>query len=458
MRFWHKIFLLVIVVFLISFDVTAFMIINKSYNLVKQNDIERTLNETRIILKSVEDRISKVEKYYTELNTDNMQMYISPYGEYYKNQGVYLMIRKDDEILYSNFKEELPNIEKSSIEFNTINDTPYMFISIPFSDQSLTFTYIKDETILSDYRNEMSMYTFIISIIVSVCLSAIVIIMIIKLTKPIEDLNKTAKHISKGNYTERAEIKSKDEIGEFAQSFNTMTESIELHIKELSELTENKQRFIDDLSHELRTPIASIMGYSEFIKNANCTDTQKSKAIDYIYSESNRIQKLSEKLMILTSLKNDDLQIQEIDLHSLVNTVLQTLHSKISEKEIEAVTDLNVASVESDTVLLESLIQNILENAVKYSPHSGKIVIKSYAKDDLLFVTISDNGTGINKNELQKIKEPFYKTDKSRSTKSGGVGLGLSICEKICEKLGINMKINSKINEGTEIVLEFTTV
>lgn len=467
MKLWQKAFLCIIIVFLIGFDVMTFLLVGKSFSLNKENIYTAAENERYIIQKSLYDRISGIANLYTQLNADNLRIYIDPYGSYYKKQNIYMELYKDDALIYSNFHHALAQgpefdidpSQKSTVA-RTLDDVSYLVITSyldePHSD--LKFVYIKNIQDLMDYRNEMIDYAVIISVIVSVFLSVLIIGMLLKLTGPIRKLNKAAREIADGHYQKRVEIKSKDEIGEFARNFNAMADSVESHIQKLSELTEERQRFINNLAHEMRTPITAIMGYGEFLKCANCSHEEKIKAIDYIIRQSERMKNMTGKLIDLACFNDGNIHFETIDFREIIENVEHTLMQDINEKEIHVKRDLQRIEVKGDKDLLESLILNIMENAVRALPVGGDIEVKTYNHGKELILSISDNGLGMNESELRKILEPFYRVDKSRSRAYGGAGLGLALCKRICELHSAQMNITSKLKAGTKVEIKFTTL
>jgi signal transduction histidine kinase len=169
---------------------------------------------------------------------------------------------------------------------------------------------------------------------VSICLSIPLVIILLGLTRPIRALNKAAIEIAGGNYQKRAVIKSHDEIGEFSAIFNDMADHIETHIEELSRITEEKQRFIDNLSHEMRTPIAAILGYAELLRAADIGEEDRLTATDYIISQSLRLQNLSAKLLQLSSMKNDVIKMEPVYISGIIERVQNTLRDLCEEKNI----------------------------------------------------------------------------------------------------------------------------
>ncbi len=466
LKFWQKAFLCLIVCFLIGFDVTAYMIVQKSYDMSKANEIATADSEYSIIKKSVSQRILSISKYYTNLNVNNIQQYIAPYAQYYVNQNIYIALYQNNVPVYTSFPGDLSKLSdiqfapgEKYIQFRNIEDQPYLLLAshLDVPETDLVFMYIKSEENLVKYRQDIADYAIKTGTAVSIALAVILIFMLLKLTRPIRMLNKTAKEIAKGNYKERAVIKSHDEIGEFSGVFNSMVENIEMHIEELSQITDQKQRFIDNLSHEMRTPVAAVLGYGELLKNAHIQPEERLSAIDYIITQSLRLQNLSAKLMELSSMKKDLIEMKPVHLSDIVERAQNTLRKICEEKSIDFEVDMKVDDIMGDPDLLESLFQNFFENAIRVLDQKGKIRVYSEYEDNRTCVTIEDNGPGMPPQELKKIFEPFYRIDKARTRRHGGAGLGLSICRQICDLHNAKLMIFSEPKIGTQIKIYFTT-
>ena len=286
--------------------------------------------------------------------------------------------------------------------------------------------------------------------------------MLLGLTHPIRKLNKGAKEIAKGNYNQRVAIKSNDEIGEFASHFNIMASHVEDHIQNLTQVSQEQQRFIDNFSHEMRTPTAAIIGYGELLRNADLDGEERLNAINYIINQGTRLQKLSSKLLKLSSIKHSSYDMKQVSLTEIINNAKNSLHIFYEPKEISFHLNITCDNVIGDADLLESLFQNFFENAIRVLPIEGIIAVTSKLSGSGVCVTIADNGPGIATQDLPFISEPFYRIDKARTRKHGGVGLGLSICKEICNVHHAKLEFSS-INEehelfqsGTKIKIYFT--
>jgi signal transduction histidine kinase len=465
MKFWQKTFISVMVLFIIAFDLTAWLIVRESTKQLQINEIQTVKNEYYIIKNSISERLKSASKYYTELNADNITQYLIPYAQYYEQQGISMVLSIDGVQSYNNFHEDvdLP-APGEDIEFLNINDNSYLLISesMDLQNHKIQFIYIKDESALSHYRHEMAVYAIRISIVISCVLAAFLIFFLLMLTRPLRMLNKGADEITKGRYQQRVNIKNRDEIGEFAAKFNLMAEHIEQHIDQLTEVSAEKQRFIDYFSHEMRTPVAAIVGYAELLKYAELDEDKRLMALDYIMNQGTRLQNLSAKLLQLSVLKKKDYDKQAISLDNMFKNIEDGLMPAYQHKDVKFHYRLAYDLIYGDPDLLQCLFQNLVENAVKACSQGGNIMIQSIMENSRQKVTIADDGVGIPADDIPYLFEPFYRVDKSRARKYGGAGLGLALCKGICDihQAEIRVRSNDKSliwEKGTEITIYFTT-
>jgi signal transduction histidine kinase len=281
---------------------------------------------------------------------------------------------------------------------------------------------------------------------------------LLKLTSPLRKLNRAAIEITAGNYSKKVDIKSRDEVGELASSFNEMSSHVQSHIDELSKLTESKQQFVDNLAHEIRTPITAILGYGDVLRNEKITNDEKNMAIKYIVSQSERIKNLSAKLIDLAYYGSVQADSEHVALHEIIQSVEATVRKSIEEKNIEFIKHIDVNFLRTDRDLLETLLLNLVENAIRAVASNGTITITALLEDSRVAILIADNGIGMKQDDLSKISEPFYRVDNSRSRKYGGVGLGLSLCKSIAKVLEAELSFTSELGKGTIAKIEFTTV
>jgi len=307
------------------------------------------------------------------------------------------------------------------------------------------------ENIYQEKDRQMSeiLLTDIIILVVS---SIIISIFSIFLTTPINRLNKASKKIASGEFQERVSIKSKDEVGELANSFNIMAEQVENKINELHLQVKQKNDFMNGFTHELKTPMTVIMGYVDLLRLKKCDEELTQKALNYIYSESRRLENLAFKLIKLMGLTEEKIEMTSFEAKDLIEKVVKAEEIILSNNKLEV--DFEEAVVVGDIELLEVVMRNLVENANKAEPKDNKIVIRGEKYKDKYKISVIDKGRGIPKEHIGRVTEDFYMVDKSRSRTKGGSGIGLSLVKKILELHHSEIKIESQIGKGTKVYFE----
>ena len=465
MRFWQKAFMCIIALFLLGFNIMGYMLVKRSYALNRDYALAAAETEYEIIKKSLSESIRLSENNFTTLNPANISITVSPYADFYRGQGVYFQIYKNANSLAFNnapfASQSGYNLARGErlVEMKTVNGSLYCFIAadLEASEMRLQYIYIKDMHSLVDFKASVISAFTTVGVIISLILAGIMLFMLIGLTKPFRKLNATAEEISKGNYDKRVVIESRDEIGEFAGSFNLMADHIGKHIVELSRMTESKQSFIDNLAHEIRTPITAIIGYGELLQYANCNEDERQAAIRHIINQGKRIQNMSFKLLNLSYLGGSDIKLYPVKLEDIIVNALAVERNNLASKNINVNVKFEPATICGDDELLESLFINLLDNAIAASEDETDIEICVSVVSDETSVEISDHGKGIEAEEISLIIEPFYRADKSRSGKENHAGLGLSLCARICEIHKAKFEICSELGQGTTVKILFTT-
>lgn len=231
-------------------------------------------------------------------------------------------------------------------------------------------------------------------------------------------------------------------------------------ITEHVRLNDMRKEFVADVSHELKTPITSIMGYAETLLGDEYDKDTKNKFLNVILTEAERMSKLVTDLLALSRYDNNEIKQQkvEFDLGELVKKCQEKVQLEIEKKNqvVECFVTANVPKVYADKEGIERVVLNILTNSIKYTPQNGNIKIYVGFVNDA-YIKIIDNGIGIPEEDLTRIFDRFYRVDKARTREMGGTGLGLSIAKEILDKNEGSIDIKSKKGEGTEVVIKVPT-
>ncbi len=314
--------------------------------------------------------------------------------------------------------------------------------------------YVVMTTPLSTISKQLHRIYFIvwISALVAMVFASAVLSLVSKkiLINPLAQINNVAKKFANGEVNRRVYIESKDEIGELANSFNIMAESLE-------KVENNRRDFISNVSHELRSPITSIKGFIAGIIDGVIPKDKEGYYLDRVYSEIKRLTRLINDLLDLSAIESGKLKfnMKKIDINELVRLCIINNEQNIKEKEITLKIELQYEKcyVNADEDKTMQVITNLLDNAIKYCGNNGIIKISTYHKGTKVFVRIYNNGPKIGDEEIRNIWNRFYKSDKSRTNKVS-TGLGLPIVRMILMQQGEEVWV--KNNSGIGVTFTFS--
>ena len=242
-------------------------------------------------------------------------------------------------------------------------------------------------------------------------------------------------------------------------------EGIILVIQDITEhvkLDNMRREFVADVSHELKTPITSIIGYAETLQESEHDEEMQTKFLQVIISQANRMAKLVNDLLILSKYDNEETVSEktQFDLGELVKNVYENLklESKKKNQNLQCLVTSSVPLVYADKDGIERVVTNILSNSIKYTKEKGEIKIYVGCVYNDAYIKIKDNGVGIPEEDIGRIFERFYRVDKARTREMGGTGLGLAIAKEILDKNNSSIDIKSKLGKGTEVVIRIPTI
>ncbi len=306
---------------------------------------------------------------------------------------------------------------------------------------------IQDQTnLLKNYRIVLSLS--ILSIMIISASGGFLIAK--KALNPVKEISEIIDRISESNLSERVITGNiPEELKGLAASFNRTFDSLENAFN-------RQKQFAADASHELRTPLSVIISQGEIALRRERTAEEYKKTVTAIIDTAKMMSQIVQKLLTLARLSSDkvELEIEDINICKTIHEAVKLLNPLAEQKGIS----INISGneqpvIRGDRASLLELFTNLIDNAVKYNIPQGKIDISIGKEMDFIVTEIRDTGIGISEGDLDRVFDRFYRVDKSRSRESGGVGLGLSICDEIVKLHGGRIEIKSKVGEGTAVTV-----
>lgn len=374
------------------------------------------------------------DEYYI-LVTENRNMHnISPYDFAYNTGWV-----KEDEI--SHRIEQVGS--KKILILGTLTEEKDIVI------------YYKDITYIYEATRRMVITIIAISVVFMLFMCVLLSLIIRRMFRPFYQLKTVSQQISCGDFSRRVSEYRQDEIGEVSRTFNYMADTIEKNIETLTYANDMQQRLLGSLTHEIKTPMTAIIGYSETLLKVKLSPENTKVALTYINREGKRLESLSNKMMQLIGLyENDTITLQPHCMRELIHRVVEITKYTLKEAQVS----LKVMyegdrekdnKVVMDLELMESVLVNLIDNSRKASLVGGEIHLIVNENE----IKVKDQGKGIPEEELNYVRQAFYMVDKARAKQQGSVGLGLSLCETIVSYHKGRMEIESKLGEGTTVVI-----
>lgn len=476
MKVWEKIYLVTLVVVLIILNIASFAIFYLTYHNSLTIEKNTAISQWKVIADSFEASVDALEE-RERLNDNTLwELYNSYTAKYYSNKiGFELWDNK--QLLYTSdvglatiksYDEgdiaspyirynkhyysilDIENNENGVLKISYNNDT-YIAVSgkIQTKSSGYTLVMVKQLTEFNKLWSRLVGGILLINLIACLCLALLLFFLLRRALQPLSKLSIAANQIAEGNYKQEIEVIGNDEIAQVSESFNYMAKEIDLAMEAMKIESENKQVFIDDMAHELRTPLTTIFGYAQLMYNVKMDEEKRLKYLEFIISESNRMQSMTNELLQLTILKHETIAFDWFENSIMIKRVTQPLSLLAEEKGIMIEVKTDNKKTYGNETLFENLSVNLIRNAIHACSNGGRIEV-TLLENKLI---VKDNGCGMTKECQEKIFEPFYREDTSRSRRAGGTGLGMAICKQIVDCHHGNIEIHSEKNEGTEIIV-----
>lgn len=460
-----RIFFSILLLFLLLFNGTlmiiSFITLHDNLSAVR----EKCLSEHFVIASALIGDMQALEMREGDIR-HSMDGLMTIYTRYSQNRKNGLAVSYHEEWIYYTDQQLLgihpgelrtPTDVSSRIVFVERAPQPMLCIygrfPAPFQDYGFLYTSDLSDTLSSwrQMKNILLLIGVVVTLILAICLLAFLEIIF----RPLGQISKISATIANGDYHSRLPIQGRDEVADMADSFNLMADKVEAHIQLLQKAADQKQQFVDNFAHELRTPLTAIYGYAEYMQRAALSEEESYECTQFIMSESKRLQNMAYQLLELAAMR--EVVMEDCAVCALFQSSADCMQIKAAQKQIRLIYDTKVKRIRGDRELLLSLLNNLIDNAIKASQPEDEIRISSFHRGWYTIIEVRDNGIGMSKEQLPRIKEAFYRVDKGRSRALGGAGLGLSICNQIAALHHAELTFSSDLGKGTVAQIIFTS-
>lgn len=333
--------------------------------------------------------------------------------------------------------------------------------SVHFSDgtEGSIFFIVDTSRLISLYKEFLVELIVSAILIISIMGGLLTFIVSRSILNPLKELKKGTENIKNGDLDFEVKAKSKDEIGNLCEAFNSMRKQLKKSIELQTQYENNRKELISNISHDLKTPITSIKGYVEGIKDGVADSPEKmEKYINTIYTKAQSMDYLIDELLTYSKLDLNKLpfDFKKVDIGIYMEDIMEEFSLDVEKKNFKFSYTNKLPkkiSVKLDIQKIGRVLTNIISNSIKYmDKENGKIDVEMKLDKDEVIISVKDNGRGISKEALPYVFDRFYREDSSRNSMTGGSGLGLAICKKIIQEHGGRIWAESEEGVGTNMI------
>lgn len=473
MKLWQKIFLSSLCLIIAAVNVISIVLLNNSHKLLIEREQEHATNEYEYFAASFANTVV-YERLKTDkiiLSSDNVRKIASDIVRG-RSQGKSAAAIYDSDkklIECSNLPELFDNpdfqsyigslnVSGSSYDIRIFQCGKIHYMTVCSSVKAENVDYlvmtVTDVSEIYTLRDRQTDFVRKIGLISAAVISLILLVTVIFLLRPLSRLNIYTKAIAGGNYKIRIRKRGSREFRELAENMNIMADSVQSNAARLEKIAEDRQTFIANLAHEMKTPLTSILGFADLLRiKKSVSDRERQEYAGVIVEETKRMRALSGKLMELIALGGTETEKKPVSLPAMIHDTETSLSPILAKKYVSLICDSEDITIYADEELFKSLLYNIIENAIKASDMGQEIILRAGMSQGNVVIAVTDHGIGMSEEDSQKVFEPFYMVDKSRSRKAGGAGLGLALCVKIAELHNAILSIDSHLGKGTTVYI-----
>lgn len=454
MRLWKKLTVVCIGVMIVIVGICNTLLHFQSKDMILQVTIDNAIAEHKSLVSSFAEMV----QYYCDEDMDQIAKLAAIKYCFTRFSTEPSVLMHDKDTIYSDtviVPEKILTLTRvATSQYTTINVDGQKFLIVGTKINLLTDTY--DVFTVRDISHVYSRITslgiqFAAISLLGIGLACILIMLLVRyVLQPLRQFSDAAQRISDGEYGEQVPVASDDEVGELAKSFNSMSLSVNNHIRLLKEASARQQLFISGLTHEFRTPMTSIMGLAETITYTKQPESVIRRALGQIHGQCKWMLNLMQKLLSVICL-GKELVLESVAVPKLFEELAQATKGLLKIKNNKLLFNCNAENISMDPDLILSALVNLVDNACKASDIGAAIIVSARGKT----IEVADHGLGIPKDKLQYVLQPFYTVDDSRSKRVSGSGLGLAIVKQIADAHNATLEIDSAPQKGTTVRIVF---
>lgn len=447
MKFAWKIFFFVYCLVMITVGAGCFILINSIYKNDYNNAVTKALDDNKSMYAFVTSIYQVYDDTYISYGTKSFTDSLTN-----SDQSAYI-----GSFQSANEKYNIESMDKNAVvsHITTYNSQKCIQVVSRFESMYIVNTY--NLTKVEERRLEFYHIYQIMVIIIATIMAIVSFIFSKRISKPIVMLTDAATAIADGDYDiivpeDIRHMKSYEAVS-LAKTLNIMSENTKDHIASLNSMIEKQEEFIANFTHEIKTPLTSIIGYGDLLRTYDVSPEKRREYGEYMYREGTRLEQLSFNLLDLIVMDKQTFEKVCVDTSAFFERIEKTTEFLSKKYSVEIKYNIHKSTIFIEPSLFSTAILNFIDNACKASQPATTITITGLLQADSYQISVADNGTGIAADQIKKITEPFYMVDKSRSRKLGGAGLGLALSKKIIGLHDAILTIESELGKGTTVTV-----
>lgn len=464
MKLFWKQFISIIGIVAFGFVVLGTIILQVTFQMNLSREQKQNEKDMQMFHYSLEASLNGLPEGYPANENTIIGIIEVIYDNIGNNRDDICVYQEDGTLIYKNNKNISKDwnivLEKNQgvVRIQTINQSHYLesLLVVDMNGKKFYISQYRDVEFIYQNQKQFSEIYLIVLCIVLILSLLVAVIISRSLTKPILQLSNTTHNFANGDFKCRVAVKGKNEISNLMRNFNEMADQLEQNVKELEAAARRQEAFTGAFAHELKTPLTSIIGYSEMLRTMELDSEERMDCANYINQQGKRLEQLSHKMLELVGISHGDIEWKPFKISEVVKEIKNVVEIELRKNNIRFEAQVEDGTVLGEKDLFSSLLLNLIDNAKKAIGKDGIIRIEGKNDEEIFKLYISDNGCGIPEEELGRIKEAFYMVNKSRARKEGGAGLGMALCEKIIKYHQWEWTIESKTGVGTKIEILIT--